>query len=365
MTPSLPYTDLFIDFDDTLYDTRGNSSLALRELFDHFRLEQHFPSFDTFSQSFWSTNEALWMQYSHGEIDRDTLIVERFRLPLTEGDSCDTSTNYCLKMSDTFLELCSTKPGVVDGAHELLDHLRTRGYRLHICSNGFAEVQHRKIEAAGMRHHFDTVVLSDEAGANKPSAQFFDFAFAQTKADRAHTLMIGDNFSTDIVGAMNVDIDTAFFNRHPESFTAPTMPARYTTSTNCASGFKPIFRHPLSFFTHRLRPLAHFSCISGNDTTHFGQLLRPFPSTFLHGWTRSAHHEEKAADLPKKHGDFHAFLPNFSRKEVRFSALLLLDHTKKAFRHSATSGETLSFYVRFLGEVGAGKSAPAQDAAKH
>ena len=185
MTPSLPYTDLFIDFDDTLYDTRGNSSLALRELFDHFRLEQHFPSFDAFSQSYWSTNEALWMQYSHGEIDRDTLIVERFRLPLAEGDNCDTSTNYCLKMSDTFLELCSTKPGVVDGAHELLDHLRTRGYRLHICSNGFAEVQHRKIEAAGMRHHFDTVVLSDEAGANKPSAQFFDFAFAQTKADRA------------------------------------------------------------------------------------------------------------------------------------------------------------------------------------
>ena len=85
-------------------------------------------------------------------------------------------------------------------------------------------MQHRKIEAAGMRHHFDTVVLSDEAGANKPSAQFFDFAFAQTKADRAHTLMIGDNFSTDIVGAMNVGIDTAFFNRHPESFTAPTMP---------------------------------------------------------------------------------------------------------------------------------------------
>ena len=226
MTPSLPYTDLFIDFDDTLYDTRGNSSLALRELFDHFRLEQNFPSFDTFSQSFWSTNEALWMQYSHGEIDRDTLIVERFRLPLAEGDNCDTSTNYCLKMSDTFLELCSTKPGVVDGAHELLDHLRTRGYRLHICSNGFAEVQHRKIEAAGMRHHFDTVVLSDEAGANKPSAQFFDFAFAQTKADRAHTLMIGDNFSTDIVGAMNVGLDTAFFNRHPETFTAPTAPTR-------------------------------------------------------------------------------------------------------------------------------------------
>lgn len=187
MTPPLPYTDLFIDFDDTLYDTHGNSSLALRELYDHYDLAQHFPSFDVFSQSYWSTNEALWMQYSHGEIGRDTLIVERFRLPLAEGDNCDTSTNYCLKMSDTFLELCSTKPGVVEGAHELLRHLRSRGYRLHLCSNGFAEVQYRKIEAAGMNGSFDTVVLSDEAGANKPAPQFFDFAFAQTRAARART----------------------------------------------------------------------------------------------------------------------------------------------------------------------------------
>lgn len=226
MTPTLPYTDLFIDFDDTLYDTYGNSSLALRELYDHYDLEQHFPSFETFSRSFWTTNEALWTQYAHGEIERDTLIVERFRRPLATGDACNTSTDYCLQLSDTFLELCSTKPGVVEGAHELLRHLRSRGYRLHLCSNGFAEVQYRKIEAAGMNGCFDTVVLSDEAGANKPAPQFFDFAFAQTRADRARTLMIGDNFSTDIVGAMNAGIDTAFFNRHPDTFTAPSAPTR-------------------------------------------------------------------------------------------------------------------------------------------
>ena len=70
------------------------------------------------------------------------------------------------------------------------------------------------------------MVLSDEAGANKPSAQFFDFAFAQTKADRAHTLMIGDNFSTDIVGAMNVGIDTAFSTAIPKASPPPRCPPR-------------------------------------------------------------------------------------------------------------------------------------------
>lgn len=245
------YTDLFVDFDDTLYDTYGNSVIALQETFEHFQLGRYFPDPQVFYDSYWEANIDLWTRYSKGEIDRDFLIAERFRRPLlasrkfeagshhspfTTHDSPLTAhhsplTTYLLHMNDVFLGYCSSKPGVVDGAHELVDYLRHKGYRLHMCSNGFHEVQYKKLAASGLSDAFETVVLSEDAGANKPSKQFFDYAFRVTGAKPETTLMIGDNYNTDILGAQQAGLAVIFFNRFPE-YPAPA-PVDYEVTALC------------------------------------------------------------------------------------------------------------------------------------
>lgn len=230
----MKYTDLFLDFDDTLYDTHGNAVIALRELYDEVRLKEYFVDEQVFYDRYWTANVSLWSQYSKGEVERDYLIVERFRRPLVESCSDDSPLRtmlalplseegraFCLDVSDRFLALCSVKRGVIDGAHELMDYLKQQGYRLHICSNGFHEVQYKKLRACGLIDYFDTIVLSEDAGANKPSRAFFDYAVRTTGAVPETTLMIGDNYNTDIVGAMGAGIDTMLFNHWDVSFEPP------------------------------------------------------------------------------------------------------------------------------------------------
>ena len=203
------YKSLFFDLDDTLWDTAYNNKECLEEIYADYRLGDYYASFEEFYSIYLPHNIQLWAQYRNHEIDRRTLILERLLHVLRPMGIDDEA--YALKLNNDFLQRTATKTRLIAGAIELLDYLFPR-YRLFLLSNGFREIQSLKMQNAGLAPYFERIVLSEDVSIQKPNKKIFDYALKTTNSRRSESLMIGDSWEADIVGAQNAGIDQLWFN---------------------------------------------------------------------------------------------------------------------------------------------------------
>lgn len=217
----------WVDLDDTLWDFHANSRTALGGLYDAYDLKRYFDSCEAWIECYEHHNHELWSQYNRALIEKPYLMRERFVRPLTEGGCPDTEELWPI-FDKEYLDRMAECTLLIDGAIELLEELHRRGWKTGILSNGFVEVQHRKIRNSGLTPHIDYIVLSDDIGVNKPDERIYRHAerVAGTTAERC--LMIGDNIDTDIAGALNAGWDAVFFNRYGKDLTQSTVPTAHT-----------------------------------------------------------------------------------------------------------------------------------------
>ena len=221
------YKSLFFDLDDTLWDTYHNNKECLEDIFSDYDFGRHYTSFVEFFNMYMPYNELLWAKYRNHEIDRRTLILERW-LYVLRPMGID-SIEYTLKLNNDFLRRTTKKTKTIDGTFDLLEYLHPK-YRLFILSNGFREVQTLKMQNSGLSPYFEKIILSEDVSIQKPHKEIFDFALKNTNSRRAESLMIGVSYEADIVGAQSAKIDQMWLhtgNANPKCNTPPT----YTVSS--------------------------------------------------------------------------------------------------------------------------------------
>lgn len=204
------YEVLFIDLDDTLYDFSANSQEAYRTVYDLLGYSQWFESFEHYYTIYWEYNQQLWVRYSAGEITRDYLNAERYAHPLRVM-GVPNADAISIRFWDESMKRLPLGTRLMPHAREILEYLRPK-YRLYILSNGFTELQSRKMNSAGIAHYFDGVILSEDIGVNKPHPEIFEHALRVARVAPHQSLMIGDNLEADIQGAHQVGMEQVFYN---------------------------------------------------------------------------------------------------------------------------------------------------------
>jgi len=223
---STKYKSLFFDLDDTLWDTWHNNKETLEEVYTDYQFNRHYESFEMFFQRYMPHNLMLWEKYRNHEIDRQTLIIERFLHVLRPMGITDN--DYILSLNRDFLQRTTSKTKLIPEAIELLEYLMPF-YRLFILSNGFREIQALKMQNAGLAPYFEKIILSEDACIQKPHQEIFDFALKNTNSRRNESLMIGDCYEADIEGAYHAKIDQLWFN--PDNLPCKTIVPTYKVCT--------------------------------------------------------------------------------------------------------------------------------------
>ncbi len=197
--------DLFLfDLDDTLLDFRASEKLS----FERSLASLSLPVTEGLFASYQVENRELWRLFEEGKTTKDDLKVERFRRTFAlNGIDADPEL-----ASHRYLEALPKTVVLVDHAVELLEWLRDFG-EIGIITNGIHHTQTERIKNSPLSSLISFMCVSEECGFAKPDVRFFEHSSKMAKNFRKDSsLVIGDRWEADIMGAHRFGVDSVWFN---------------------------------------------------------------------------------------------------------------------------------------------------------
>lgn len=232
------YRYFIFDLDRTLWDFDLNAKNAIFKLLDKYNLLSRYniPSKEDFFEQYEIINKRLWDLYESYKITKDYLRLKRFSdtLRLYTADNKVDAIGEAI--SNEYLDNMVMEQKLIPGTEEVLSWIKEHQGLIAIVTNGFREVQYRKLSNSGIMHYMDAIIISEEIGVHKPSPIIFkrtleslckkkgnEFTKLNEKRMKHNAIMIGDDFEKDIEGAQIYGIDQFYYNPfNKQSDGAPT-----------------------------------------------------------------------------------------------------------------------------------------------
>ncbi len=203
-------TDVFFDLDHTLWDFEKNSSITFDLIFNKHKIKLDLAAFMAIYKP---VNLKYWNMYRKNEIDSVNLryhrLKEVFNLLNFEADKA-----FIDLIAQEYIAHLSEQIHLFPGTIDLLEYL-SKKYTLHIITNGFEVIQHKKLKSSKIDHYFKTVTTAEGSGYKKPDRRIFEHAISKAKTINRKSIMIGDSLEADIQGAKDFGMHVIYFGKKP------------------------------------------------------------------------------------------------------------------------------------------------------
>ena len=205
-------TDVFFDLDHTLWDFEKNSALTFEKIFFENNVQVDL---NNFLKTYVPLNLAFWKLYREEKIRKPELRYQRLKRTF-DSIGQYVSDDIIHKLSEQYITNLSSYTNLVPNTIDILEYLKPR-YKLHIITNGFQEIQEKKLKNAAIHSYFDQIVDSEMAGVKKPNPRIFKLALQKANVSARKAIMVGDSIEADILGAQAVGLHALHFNVHNDT----------------------------------------------------------------------------------------------------------------------------------------------------
>lgn len=203
-------TTILFDLDDTLFDHIATARASLRASaspLPFFQTIDFEPFYQLYSELLEEYHALLMAgRYSYEEARR--LRFERLLAPYWPAARAEEIDDF-VRANQTHYPLMRQP---VAGALALLQALKPH-YRIGIVTNNRTAEQEDKLAFLGMTNLVDALIASEEVGVPKPDPRIFEAALQRLEARPEETVLVGDNWRADVLGALAVGIRPVWLNR--------------------------------------------------------------------------------------------------------------------------------------------------------
>lgn len=204
-------TDVFFDLDHTLWDFEKNSALTFQIILPAHNITVPL---DSFLKVYVPANLVFWKMYREEKITKTELRYQRLK-SVFDTLEYTVSDHVINSLADEYINQLSSHTYLFPNTLEVLDYLKPN-YKLHIITNGFQEIQEKKLRNSGIYSYFENIIDSEMAGVKKPNPFIFNLALEKANVEPEFALMIGDSLEADILGAKGAGMKALHFNAHGE-----------------------------------------------------------------------------------------------------------------------------------------------------
>jgi len=201
---------ILFDLGDTLFDLTNYTCVARRIM-----LEKLIDQGTQISNPGQAEKIFKNVIEEHAKPHADRLFLNDFFLTkFFEELGIKTKTNFpriaLIIYRDIIKSLITPSPLVI----QTLAALKARGYKLGIITDGSINTTYEILMRLAITTFFDTIVVSEEVGTEKPNSRIFKEAAERLNVKTTETMIVGDNLERDIKGGKKAGMTTVLMERH-------------------------------------------------------------------------------------------------------------------------------------------------------